>query len=167
MVHRSVSMASRRKAGIVAAVAVLAVPAAVQSLQFEKWCGISRRGIVNCLGSITINNSCSSSSPSHFADDAKRAMATMALSTSLSMGTLLGSANVAHAAATADAFQVELNAPILIKRLRSPDYQRELVDALREVQDAVGPDAIKVIPPSNVGGAFRDALQVSGYGCWY
>lgn len=120
------------------------------------------------LPATSVASSCSTS----LLDDVKRATAAIALSTTLALGTISSlplPAKAAAAAAAADTtsissktIQVELNAPILIKRLKSEKYQRELLDALRETQDVIGGDAIKVTPPSNIGGAIRDLLSGRG-----
>jgi len=107
-----------------------------------------------------------------FIDGAKQCMAAASLSAALAFGTLTGlpAPSVADTTTSTAAFassaidptrtiQVELNAPTLIKRLKSPTYQKELLDALSEVQDVLGKDSIQVTPPSNKVGALRDLLS--------
>ena len=97
-------------------------------------------------------------------NSAKQCMAAASLSAALAFGTLTGlpSPSVADASSAIDptrTIQIELNAPTLIKRLKSSTYQKELLDALSEVQDVVGKDSIQVTPPSNKVGALRDLLS--------
>ena len=101
-----------------------------------------------------------------FLDGAKQCLAAASLSAALAVGTLTGlpSPSVADASPPSAidptrTIQVEVNAPTLIKRLKSPTYQKELLDALSEVQDVIGKESLKVIPPSNRVGAIRDLLS--------
>ena len=98
-----------------------------------------------------------------FIDSAKQCVAAASLSAALAFGTLTGLPAPSVADTTAidptRTIQIELNAPTLIKRLKSPTYQKELLDALLEVQDVVGKDSIQVTPPSNKVGALRDLLS--------
>ena len=101
-----------------------------------------------------------------FFDGAKQCLAAVSLSAALTVGTMAGlpSPSVAESSSPSAidptrTIQVEVDAPTLIKRLKSPTYQRELLDALSEVQDVVGKDSLKVTPPSNKVGAIRDLLS--------
>ena len=101
-----------------------------------------------------------------FFDGAKQCLAAVSLSAALTVGTMAGlpSPSVAESSSPSAidptrTIQVEVDAPTLIKRLKSPTYQKELLDALSEVQDVVGKDSLKVTPPSNKVGAIRDLLS--------
>ena len=99
-----------------------------------------------------------------FINNAKQCVAAASLSAALAFGTLTGlpAPSVADTSSAIDptrTIQIELNAPTLIKRLKSSTYQKELLDALSEVQDVVGKDSIQVTPPSNKVGALRDLLS--------
>ena len=99
-----------------------------------------------------------------FNNNAKQCVAAASLSAALAFGTLTGlpAPSVADTSSAIDptrTIQIELNAPTLIKRLKSSTYQKELLDALSEVQDVVGKDSIQVTPPSNKVGALRDLLS--------
>ena len=104
-----------------------------------------------------------------FIDGAKQCMAAASLSAALAFGTLTGLPSPSFADSSPSAafsaidpartIQIDLNAPTLIKRLKSPTYQKELLDALSDVQDVVGKDSLKVTPPSDRLGAIRDLLS--------
>jgi len=104
-----------------------------------------------------------------FIDGAKQCMAAASLSAALAFGTLAGlpAPSIADSSPSAASsaidpartIQVDLNAPTLIKRLKSPTYQKELLNALSDVQDVVGKDSLKVTPPSDKLGAIRDLLS--------
>lgn len=101
-----------------------------------------------------------------FVDGAKQCLAAASLSAALAFGTLTSLPSPSAADASSPSaidptrtIQVEVDAPTLIKRLKSPTYQKELLDALSEVQDVVGKDSLKITPPSNKVGAIRDLLS--------
>jgi len=98
----------------------------------------------------------------HAIDSGRQVVATAALASTLAFGALSIDPSSASAADSSRTIQVELDAPVLVKRLNNAKYQRELIDAFREVQDVVGPDAVSVKPPSNTGGAIRDLLSGRG-----
>lgn len=92
----------------------------------------------------------------------KNFAAMVALASSVALGAMSLDAPPAQAVEKSNAIQVQVDAPTLARRLKTKFYEKELLEALQQVQEVIGPDAVKVTLPSNVAGATRDLLSGRG-----